>query len=320
MLLICFRQQHTVAEAIAGALAQTYSPLEILISDDASDDDSWQVIQRSIEAYGGPHQVRAYRNERNLGIGAHLSALADRASGELLFITAGDDVSLPQRCEKTVAAWQQSGCRLDLIASPLIDIDAGGSSQGLMRPADLSRWRSADDWLREQPYVIGAGQAWTRRLLERFGPLPEGTVAEDWLMAFRAIVSGGAITLDEALVRYRRGGISRRRRALHARQVVERLKSNARHAVIELEQLRRDAGTAGVDGPLLQWIAHKLARERHIAAQLQQAAPFGARLQRLLADRDVPFGLRLRVFLYATTPWLFAPFFALKRISRRAGD
>ena len=35
MLLIAFNQEATIAEAIAGALAQTWSPLEIIVSDDA---------------------------------------------------------------------------------------------------------------------------------------------------------------------------------------------------------------------------------------------------------------------------------------------
>ena len=63
------------------------------------------------------------------------------------------------------------------------------------------------------PLVVGAAQAWTRRLFDLLRPVPEGVVAEDLVMVFRAIVSGGAATLPEPLVRYRRGGPSRKRRA-----------------------------------------------------------------------------------------------------------
>ena len=38
MLLIAYRQAATVQAAVAGALAQSYTPLEIIVSDDASDD------------------------------------------------------------------------------------------------------------------------------------------------------------------------------------------------------------------------------------------------------------------------------------------
>ncbi len=312
MLLIAYRQAGSVGAAIAGALAQTYSPLEIVISDDASGDGTWAAIQAAVAGYAGPHRLVLNRNPVNLGIGAHLSKLVAMSSGELLLVTAGDDVSLPQRCARTVDAWLAHGRRPDLIASALVDIDAQGASQGLIQPADLARWRSAADWIAGPPHVIGAGQAWTRRLFDRFGPLPAGTVAEDLILVFRAIVSGGAITLAEPLVQYRRGGLSRRRRALRASEVSARLASNARHSLVELPCLLRDAALAGVSATVAPVLLAQLAREQHVSAQLAPG-PLAARWQRLWADRSVPGTLRLRLFVYAACPWLLAPGFAAKR-------
>ena len=324
MLLLAWRQETTVGEAIAGALAQTYSPLEIVISDDASSDGTWAAIERSVAGYRGPHRLVLNRNAANLGIGAHLSRLVALSRGELLFITAGDDVSLPLRCERTVAAWLASDKTLDLIAAPLVDIDAQGRAHGEVRPDDLSRWHGAADWAERRPFVVGAGQAFTRRLFERFGPLPAGTVAEDLILAFRAIVSGGAVTLDEPLVRYRRGGLSQRRRALRAGDVRERLLRNARHALVELPQLLADAERAGVREQVAALLERQLARERHVVAQLDATATAtatataagagaGQRLRRFFEDGAVPLATRLRVLVYAAWPGLLAPLFALKR-------
>ncbi len=316
LLLIAYRQADTVGAAVAGALAQTYSPLEILISDDASDGAApgatWAAIQAALAGYHGPHRIVLNRNPANLGIGAHLSQLVAMSHGELLLVAAGDDVSLPQRAAQTVAAWLAHGRRPDLIASALIDIDAQGGAHGVLRPANLADWHSAADWAARPPHVIGAAQAWTRRLFDRFGPLPAGTVAEDLVMVFRAIVSGGAITLDEPLVQYRRGGLSRRRRALHASEVSARLASNARHALVELPCLLRDAALAGVSEAVAPTLRRQLARERHVAAQLAPG-PLAARLHRLWHDHDVPAALRLRVLVYAACPAWLAPGFALKR-------
>ena len=313
MLLMAFRQQDSVAEAIAGALAQTYAPLEIVISDDASPDGTWDAIQGAVAGYVGPHRLVLSRNPRNLGIGAHLSRLVALSHGELLFITAGDDVSLPERCECCVAAWLQSGKALDLIAAPLIDVDAQGRTHGTVRPDDLSLWRGAADWAARRPFIVGAAQAFTRRLFEHIGPLPEGTVAEDLILVFRAIGSGGAATHDTPLVRYRRGGQSQRRRALHAAEVRERLLRNARHALVELPQLLADADVAGVRAAVAAELESQLARERHVAAQLSADADAAGRWRRLLGDRAVPLATRLRVFVYAACPALLAPGFALTR-------
>ncbi len=330
MLLIAYRQPLTVGAAITGALAQTYSPLEIVISDDASEDGSekgseegsdggtWAAIEQAVAGYTGPHKLVLNRNPVNLGIGAHLSKLVGLSRGELLFVTAGDDVSLPQRCAHTVDAWLAHGRQPDLIASALIDIDDQGNPQGRLLPSDLAPYRSAADWIASPPFVVGAGQAWTRRLFDRFGPLPAGTVAEDLILVFRAIVSGGAITLSEALVQYRRGGLSGRRRALRASQVSERLASNARHALIEMPCLLRDAAVAGVLDQVAPVLQAKLAREQHVAAQLAPGR-LRARVRRLLGDSAVPAALRLRVFVYAACPWLLAPGFAVKRWLLRRG-
>jgi hypothetical protein len=312
MLLIAYRQADSVGAAVAGALAQTYSPLEILVSDDASGDGTWDAIEAALAGYDGPHRIVRNRNPVNLGIGAHLSTLVALSEGALIFIAAGDDVSMPMRCASTVAAWTALQRRPDLIACALLDIDARGASHGTVRPSKLQDWHSAADWIAHQPHVIGAGQAWTRRVFDRFGPLPAGTVAEDLIMVFRAIVSGGAITLDETLVQYRRRGVWQRPRATTAAQVSARLASNARHSLVELPCLLRDAALAGVSAQVDAGLRRQLAREQHVAAQLT-AGPLAARLRRLLTDRDVPAPLRLRVFVYAACPGLLGPGFALKR-------
>lgn len=311
LMLVAYDQQDTIAEAIAGALAQTWQPLEIVVSDDASTDGTFAAIQAAVAGYAGPHRIVLNRNSVNMGIGAHLSHCVGLSSGEMLFVAAGDDVSLPQRCERVMQAWLGSGCTLDLIASELIDIDEAGNSHEKITPTDLSTYRNAADWLARPPHVVGAAQAWTRRVFDRFGPLPRGVVAEDLVMVLRAVMSGGATTLAEPLVRYRRGGLSYRRRALHAQDVIDRLLKNNRSSLVELPLLMTDARTAGQLQMVDLALTARLARERFIR-DLFAADSLAARGRLLLASSDVPLSLRIRVFVYAAYPALLAPFFALK--------
>lgn len=316
ILLIAYQQQATIARAIRGALAQTYAPLEIVISDDASKDGTFAAMQAAVAGYAGPHRVVLNRNPHNLGIGAHLSHLVGLSSGELLFVAAGDDVSLPQRCESVVQAWLAHARRPDLIASALVDMDEAGGLHAPIVPSELQRYRSVADWLANPPFVVGAAQAWTRRLFERFGPLPAGVVAEDLIMVFRAIGSGGALTLPAPLVGYGRGGISRRVRNRCAQDVVERVLKNNRHALVEHEQLLRDARTMGQLDAVQAVFEAKLKRERFIRNVF--AAPgMGRQFGIALRARGVPAGLRLRMWLYAAWPGVYAPFFLLKRLLTR---
>ena len=314
VLLITFRQRETIGEALRSQLAQTWQPLEIIASDDASGDGTWEAMCAAAEGYTGPHRLLLNRNDTNRGIGAHLSLLAHRAQGELLVVAAGDDVSLPQRVQRIAEAWLAHDRRPDLIASALADIDAEGRVHGEIVPSDLARYTTLRQWAAQPPHVVGAAQAWTKRLLDRFGPLPPGTVAEDLVMVFRAIGSGGAITLREPLVQYRRGGISRRRRNLHARDVVERLLKNNRHALVETEQMLRDAQLMGRYDEVGPHLERVLERERFIAT-LFGAGSVTRKLGIALRSHQQPLALRLRLLTYAAAPWLLAPFFALKRLA-----
>ena len=316
VLLIAFNQQSTVRAALEALLAQTWQPLEIIASDDASTDGTFEAMRQVVVAYRGPHAVRLNRNPLNLGVGAHLSHLVGLSHGDMLFVAAGDDVSLPQRCERVMQAWVAQGMRADLIAAALSDIDDEGHTHGTIQPSDLATYRNAADWLARPPFVVGAAQAWTRRLFDRFGPLPKGVVGEDLIMVFRAIGAGGAFTLNEPLVQYRRGGVSRRVRNLHASDVVRRLLKSNHGALAELPQLLADARTMGqlpaVEAVLLQ----RLARARFVASVF--AAPTArAKARIVMAATDVALGTRLRLGLYAIWPGVLAPFFSLKRIATR---
>src|SRR4051812_12097634 len=83
---LVFTYQHSkfIQEALAGAFAQTYSPLQIVISDDASTDGNWDVIQRTVADYRGPHKIVVNRNERNLGFAKHLNRCFELCTGEII--------------------------------------------------------------------------------------------------------------------------------------------------------------------------------------------------------------------------------------------
>ena len=306
VLLMAFNQQGTIRAAIEGALAQTYTPLEIVISDDASTDGTWSEVEVATAGYCDPHTVVLHRNPTNLGIGAHLSRLVAISRGEMLVIAAGDDVSVPHRCDRVMRAWLGSNRQLDLIASGLTDIDASGVAKAVIVPSDLASYRSLADWVARPPHVIGAAQAWTRRVFERFGPLPAGVVAEDLIIVVRAIGCGGAITLPQALVQYRRGGLPYRVRSMHASDVIARMLRNNRHALVETQQLQRDATRANAPAAVHTELNTTLSRER-FSAELFDQRSFAARSCTALNAHALPRALRFGFGVMRPHPGLWRP-------------
>jgi hypothetical protein len=96
----------TVEGSVASLLDQSYLPLEILIGDDASEDDTLSVLERR---FGTEPRVRLFRSSRNQGAYNVRNALAARARGELITYHDGDDIALPQRIALQVATLQKPG-------------------------------------------------------------------------------------------------------------------------------------------------------------------------------------------------------------------
>lgn len=312
LLLICYNQQESIGAALAGALAQDYPNLEIVISDDASQDATFARIEEALKDYTGPHRIKLLRNTQNLGIGGNIDLAVRQSSGELIFIGAGDDISLPERVSTVVRFWQENDCQPDLIAAYLNDIDSAGNFHGVLRISDLAAYRSLEDWSRSPPHVIGAAQAWTRRLFDRFGGIPKGVVGEDMVMAFRAIASGSAVTLPVPLVNYRRGGLTSKRKSLSAAEVIRGLTRKLKSTQIELGCMLADARKVGAGASTLALLEHKLDKEVFVESMFA-ADGLLEKLRLCRQHHKQPLDFRIRILTYAAAPWLLAPFFYLKR-------
>lgn len=295
VLFLAFNQESTVRGAVASILAQAGPPIDIILSDDASTDGTFEAMAEAARGYTGPHHVTLRRNPANVGIGEHLNRLVAASRGELLFVAAGDDESEPHRVETVLRAWQAGGCRADLVASHLTDMDVDGGLHGPLAVDDLSRWRTADDWVARRPHVIGAGHAWTRRVFDHFGPFDPDTAYEDQVMAFRALACGGGITVDEPLVRYRRGGVSAKEQAPSKAQRARRLAVQNRRHLAEIRQLMKDAALTAwaprVTGPLqAEW------RKQAYIEGLLSAGSAMALVGTFMSGSGVPPAWRFRKF------------------------
>jgi len=79
--LFAYDQERYIREALEGAFAQSYQPLEILLSDDCSTDRTFDIMREMAAAYAGPHRIRLYRNPTNLGVAGHADVRVQRAQG-----------------------------------------------------------------------------------------------------------------------------------------------------------------------------------------------------------------------------------------------
>ncbi|MEI7651997.1 MAG: glycosyltransferase [Verrucomicrobiota bacterium] len=210
IITLAYNHERYIHESLVSVLVQTRPADEIIVIDDASPDGTATAIEGFIREHPeGP--IRFIRNERNLGLTGSFAKAVAMASGDILIMMAGDDVSAPDRVERSLAYFADHPSAMALIANAdIIDDDsrtygvldncagiaesAALSLEGLPAWAYFLRGRSS----------CGATAAYRAEVFRAFSPLRVGLYAEDDPAAFRAMLLGTCDFLPEPLVRWRR--------------------------------------------------------------------------------------------------------------------
>lgn len=206
MLLLTYKQEWCVEKAIRCALAQDYSNLEIIISDDCSPDDTWHIVQRIVSEYKGPHKVILNRTDKNAGVVANVSSAMKRSNGEIIVLAAGDDYSALNRVSRVVSAFAAFE-NVTMVESLENYVDRDGvekltSGSGVLSLVDSD----PNEVVKRFPRFKGAVLAYRRCVFDDFDPLPDDAWAEDMILSFRACLKGRIVHIDEPLVYYRIDG------------------------------------------------------------------------------------------------------------------
>lgn len=109
IIIPCYNYAHYLGEAIESALAQTYSPIEVIVVDDGSTDETRSVAARY------PVQLITQPNQ---GLSASTNNGIRASQGEFVVRLDADDVLYPTFVEETIAALQRDSM------APLAHTDA----------------------------------------------------------------------------------------------------------------------------------------------------------------------------------------------------
>lgn len=195
-----YNQEKYVRESVRGVLAQTYEPLQIVISDDHSTDSTWEIVQEEVDAYrqsGGVHKdIVLNRNSENLGIMRHFQFIATLCKGEIWVCNAGDDISMPNRVERIVDAWRGTKNQVSCVLSGLTLIDESGQVVGTDEKLGISE---------DSP--LGAVAAYDRRVVDCFPGIRHREAYEDVVFVRRALILGEVVKIPDRLVQYRNVGV-----------------------------------------------------------------------------------------------------------------
>lgn len=200
IILTSFNHAKYLHEAIESALNQTFSDFELIIWDDASKDNSWDIIQ----SYQDP-RIKTFRNGENMqpvyGVN---KAISEIATGEYIAIHHSDDVWELDKLEKQVT-FLDNNHQVGAVFTWVQIIDDYGNDRGFdWFNRKYDRWRL----LRElfcgtnhlnHPSVLVRKSCYSDIGLYKYG-LAQTADAEMWS---RLLLKYEAAILEEPLVKHR---------------------------------------------------------------------------------------------------------------------
>ena len=197
VIIPAYNAEHYVREAIDSALSQTHMPVEILVVDDGSTDETPEIVR----SYDSTVQLIQQENQ---GPGAARNRGAKVAFGDWLAFLDADDVWEPSKLEKQSATIQHS---TGIVYCDRINMgQLGGLSTRQSDGVKLHAGRIYDQLLLEGNFITLSSACIERKFfndLGGFDPTPEVAGVEDWELWLRASKLRDTALVQTPLVRYR---------------------------------------------------------------------------------------------------------------------
>lgn len=213
---------------------QTCLPDELVVSDDASTDDTRDVIERFAQT--APFPVRMFRNEHTRGYVQNFGSALAQTRGAVIFLADQDDVWLPGKIEAVHAVFcEREDVSIVVHDEVLADEDLRHS--GLTRFEHFRRLGKKPSDL-----VAGCCTAMVGELLPLLLPIPATyPTHDDWIHAMGPAM-GTRVVVEEPWILHRRHGHNASNSLTSSSTIISpKLRERYRFLLAGSPKLRREA-------------------------------------------------------------------------------
>jgi len=199
-----------LVESIESVLQQDYPNLQLCIGDDASKDNSAEIIKDYAARY--PDKIVYYINEKNLGVTDNCNKLLTLCDGEYVAFGSGDDIFLPGKIAQQVRFMQENpNC---VVSYTNAKIFGAGIEDTLYyspfpgRQPYETRNGDITAFMKHRNFIVGC------TVMARTDFFPVGyynkeiRIMSDWLFFVEVASKGDVLYIDQVLSGYRRHGNS----------------------------------------------------------------------------------------------------------------
>ncbi len=219
LVLPTFNHEKFIIESLNSLALQTYSPLELIIVDDHSQDNTPRLIlqwlQSSALAKRFEGRVLFFRQPRNIGAHYTLNSGVSFSSGKYIQFLNSDDILHPERCNLMFEAVQRE--KLEIGFSRIRVIDGRGRpitslQDPFVRDIELGQSRfvkTLPQWLSliDQNHAVTTGNIFvSRAIFDVIGGFDALKYCHDWDFVLKGASRFGVLFVDKYLYYYRLHG------------------------------------------------------------------------------------------------------------------
>ncbi|MCM3511380.1 glycosyltransferase family 2 protein [Carnobacterium inhibens] len=129
VIMATFNCENTIREAIDSILHQTYKDWELIVCDDCSTDNTYDILQEYEKK--NPIKIKLLRNSVNSKLSYSLNRCLKLSSGEYIARMDGDDISKLDRLEKQIK-YLQSNTNIQLVGTAMRRFSENGEADVIM--------------------------------------------------------------------------------------------------------------------------------------------------------------------------------------------
>lgn len=204
IVVISYNQAKYIEENLNSIKAQTYKNIELIVADDASQDNSVNVFDNWLKDYD--YQVKKNYHSKNTGLVTVLNECIEMASGKYIKLIAADDCLEPNYIEKCLNVLLENKADIVFTNAKQIDDENNIIQEDYFR---VPRYDNLEELVKllllGGNFISGSSMITTTALYSKLGKYSSDILLEDYNLVLKALKKNIFIYyLNENLVRYRR--------------------------------------------------------------------------------------------------------------------
>ncbi len=189
-----------LSEALRSALRQTYSNLEIIVSDNCSQDHTEELVR----SFRDP-RIRYFRQARNLGVNGNFNFCLEQARGSYFLLLHDDDLIDPDFIQVCMDAVGDKEVGVIRTGTRRIDSRGHVLSESRNRVGGRSTAEFILGWFRRETSIYFCSMMYnTRRLIEIGGFQSKTDLFQDAVAAVRLASRFGRVDVPDVKASFRR--------------------------------------------------------------------------------------------------------------------